>query len=105
MEKVALRQVFSQYFGFPCQFSFHRLLHVHHLTSGVGTIGELVADVPSGLSPIPGNKESRRTLVRIQSIMAQVATNNAVFMCTGIPGKYDSQLYDSSLSLRIFLQG
>jgi hypothetical protein len=23
-------QVFSDYFGFPCQFSFHRLLHTHH---------------------------------------------------------------------------
>jgi hypothetical protein len=25
VEKVALGQVFSKYFGFPCQFSFHRL--------------------------------------------------------------------------------
>jgi hypothetical protein len=40
--KVALRQVFSEYFGFPYQFSFYRLLHTHHLSSGVGTIGELV---------------------------------------------------------------
>jgi hypothetical protein len=47
---VALGQVFSQYFGFPCQFSFHRLLHTHHLSSGAGTVGQLVADVPSGLS-------------------------------------------------------
>jgi hypothetical protein len=30
VDKVALRKVFSQYFGFPCQFSFHRLLHTHH---------------------------------------------------------------------------
>jgi hypothetical protein len=27
---VALGQVFSMYFGFSCQFSFHRLLHIHH---------------------------------------------------------------------------
>jgi hypothetical protein len=26
-DKVALRQVFSEYFGFPYQFSFHQLLH------------------------------------------------------------------------------
>jgi hypothetical protein len=26
VESVALGQVFSQYFGFPCHFSFHRLL-------------------------------------------------------------------------------
>jgi hypothetical protein len=50
MDKVALGQVFSEYFVFPCQFSFHRLLHTHRLSSGAGTIGQLVADVPSGLS-------------------------------------------------------
>jgi hypothetical protein len=32
--KVALGQVFPKHFGFPCQFSFHRLLHTHHLSSG-----------------------------------------------------------------------
>jgi hypothetical protein len=47
---VAVGQVFSEYFGFPCQFPFHRLLHIHHhLSSGAGTIGQIVADVPSGL--------------------------------------------------------
>jgi hypothetical protein len=51
VDKVALGQVFTEYFGFPCQFSFHRLLHIqHHLSSEVGTIGQLVADVPSELS-------------------------------------------------------
>jgi hypothetical protein len=25
VDKVALGQVFSEYFGFPCQFSFHQL--------------------------------------------------------------------------------
>jgi hypothetical protein len=49
--KVALVQVSYDYFGFPCKFSFHRLLHIHHhLSSGAGTIVQLVADVPSGLS-------------------------------------------------------
>jgi hypothetical protein len=48
---VALEQVFPDYFGFSCQFSFHRLLHIHHyLSSGAGTIGQLVADVPSAVS-------------------------------------------------------
>jgi hypothetical protein len=42
-------KVFSEYFGFPCQFSFHRLLHTH-LPSGAGTIGPLLAGVPSGIS-------------------------------------------------------
>jgi hypothetical protein len=49
---MALGQVFSEYFGFPCQFSFHRLLRIHHhLSSGSGTIGLLLADTPSELSP------------------------------------------------------
>jgi predicted glycosyl hydrolase (DUF1957 family) len=29
VDKVALGQVFSEYFGFPCQ-SFHRFLHPHN---------------------------------------------------------------------------
>jgi hypothetical protein len=30
VDKVALGQVFSEYFGFPCQSSFHQLLHNHY---------------------------------------------------------------------------
>jgi hypothetical protein len=30
VDKVALRQVFSEYFGFPCQSSFHQFLHHHN---------------------------------------------------------------------------
>jgi hypothetical protein len=29
MDKVALGQVFSEYFGFPFQYSFHQILHRH----------------------------------------------------------------------------
>jgi hypothetical protein len=51
VDKVALEQVFSEYFDFLYQFSFPRLLHIHHyLSSGAGTIRQIVADVPSGLS-------------------------------------------------------
>jgi hypothetical protein len=46
---VALVQIFSEYFGFPYQFSFHQLLHTHQ-SSGTGTIGQTVAGVPSALS-------------------------------------------------------
>jgi hypothetical protein len=28
VDKVALGQVFSQFFDFPCQFSFHQMLHL-----------------------------------------------------------------------------
>jgi hypothetical protein len=29
VEKVALGQVFSENFGFPCQYLFHQILHDH----------------------------------------------------------------------------
>jgi hypothetical protein len=48
VDKTALGQAFSEHFGLPCQ-SFHRLLHTHHPSSGADTIGQTVADVPSGL--------------------------------------------------------
>jgi hypothetical protein len=49
VDKVALEQASSEYFGFPCQFSFHRLPHTHHLSSGARKIDQLVADIPSVL--------------------------------------------------------
>jgi hypothetical protein len=69
MDKVALGQVFSEYFGFPCQLSFHRLLQIHHhhnrhhhLVAGAGTIGQLVTDVPSGpsLTPLQETKKKNK---------------------------------------------
>jgi hypothetical protein len=69
VDKVAPEQVFSEYFGFLCQFSFHRLLHTHHLSSGAGTIGQLVADVPSGLSltPPPQGTKKKSELLWLSS--------------------------------------
>jgi hypothetical protein len=56
-------QVISEYVGFPCQSSFHQLLHNHrHLSSGAGTIGQLVADVPSGLSLTPPQETKKNRL-------------------------------------------
>jgi hypothetical protein len=53
VDKVALANVLSEYFDFPCQ-SFHRLIHIHHHPSSeAGKIGQTVADVPSGLSLSP----------------------------------------------------
>jgi hypothetical protein len=50
VDKVAVAQVFSKYVSFPCQFSFHQMLHIHHLPSRA----QLVVDVPSGQShPTP----------------------------------------------------
>jgi hypothetical protein len=30
VDEVAFGQVFSEYFGFSYQFSFHRILHIHN---------------------------------------------------------------------------
>jgi hypothetical protein len=58
---VALEQVFSEYFSFPCQ-SFHQLLHIHHHPLfGAGKIGQTVADVPSGLSLTPPQETKTKT--------------------------------------------
>jgi hypothetical protein len=63
VDKVALGHVFSEYFGFPCQSSFHQFFHNHdHLSSGAVTIGKIVADVPSGLSH-PTKKNNKKTLI------------------------------------------
>jgi hypothetical protein len=35
VDKDALGKIFSEYLGFPRPFSFHRLLHTHHLSSGL----------------------------------------------------------------------
>jgi hypothetical protein len=52
VDKVALVQVLSEYFGFPCKFSFHRLHYKHHLSPGAFTTGKKkkkIAAAPSGL--------------------------------------------------------
>jgi hypothetical protein len=69
VDKVALGQVFSENFGFHCQFSFHRELHTHHLPSGAGTIGQIVAGVPSGRSLTP-TQEKLKTMEYRHSILS-----------------------------------
>jgi hypothetical protein len=61
VDKVVLGQVFSEYFGFLFQFSFHRLLHIHHhVSSGAGTIGQFVADVTRRLRLTPPDKLKKK---------------------------------------------
>jgi hypothetical protein len=53
VDKVAAGKISSDYFGFSCN-SFHGLLHIqHHPSSWAGTIGQIVADVPSEHSLAP----------------------------------------------------
>jgi hypothetical protein len=42
--KLAMGLILSEYFGFICQFSFHRVLHTH-LSRRAGTIGPPVAEL------------------------------------------------------------
>jgi hypothetical protein len=70
VEKVILGQFFSEYFGFFCQLSFHLLLHNHHcLTSGAGTVGQLVAEVPSGLSLTPPHPKKLKPIILMMATM------------------------------------
>jgi hypothetical protein len=65
VDEVALGQVFSEYFRFTCQFSFHRLLHIHHhLSSGAGAIGQIVAAVPSELSLSPPQENKKKKNIK-----------------------------------------
>jgi hypothetical protein len=70
VDKVALGHIFSEYFGFPCQLLFHRLLHTHNLSPGASTIGQLVADVPSGLSLTPPQVNKKETINSMIEILA-----------------------------------
>jgi predicted glycosyl hydrolase (DUF1957 family) len=59
VDKAALAQVFSEHIGFPCQ-AFYRLFHTHHLSSGAGTIGQIVADVPIEHSIAPSQETKKK---------------------------------------------
>jgi hypothetical protein len=60
---VALKKVVSEYSGFPCQLSFHRLPHTY-LPSGAGTMVPLVAIVASGRSVTPPHELEERNRFR-----------------------------------------
>jgi hypothetical protein len=61
VDKMALGQVFSEYFGFSCQSSFHQLLHNLHRSSGAGTIGQQWPTYQvDSVSPHPEKLKRRR---------------------------------------------
>jgi hypothetical protein len=61
VDKAALGQVLSQYFGFLYHL-FHRLLHTHHPSSRADTIGQMETYVPTGLSLTPPQEIEKRTV-------------------------------------------
>jgi hypothetical protein len=71
VDKVALGQVFFECFGFLCQFSFNKLLHTH-LSSGAGTTGQTVADVPSGLSLTPPQENKKKVVPSADKIRGTI---------------------------------
>jgi hypothetical protein len=58
---------FLRVLRFPCQFSFHWLFHRHHLSSGAGIIGQLVADEPSGLSLSPPQESKKLNMLHCRT--------------------------------------
>jgi hypothetical protein len=79
VDKMTLGHVSSEYFGINCQFSFHRVLHIHHhLSSGAGTIGQLVDDISSGLSLAPPEESKKKLTKNGPAVVArQGKTNDA----------------------------
>jgi hypothetical protein len=90
VDKVALGQVFSEYFSFPCQSSFQQLLHNHRLSSGAGTIGQQwptyqvdsVSPHPEKLKTkllnifLEGMRKIMKTSVRKAGLQAEIRTRS-----------------------------
>jgi hypothetical protein len=80
VDKVALGQVFSEYFGFPYQ-SFHQLLYKHHLSSGAGTIGQQwpTYQVDSlSVSPHPGKLKKKKKDQTCSDVRTDIHLSGAV---------------------------
>jgi hypothetical protein len=94
VDKVALGQFFFMYFGFACQFPFHRLLHIH-LSSGTGTIGQLAADLPSGLSLTPPQETKKEKVLAAcesgRGRKSSATIEPSVFMTPSLPHKVGLQ--------------
>jgi hypothetical protein len=66
VDRVALGHVVSEQYGIPYQFTFHRLLHTHHhVSSGAGTIDQIVADAQNGLSLTPPHPKKLKNKIKI----------------------------------------
>jgi hypothetical protein len=79
VDKVALGQVFSEYFGFPCQSSFHQLLHNYQLSSGAGTIGQHwpTYQVDSSLTP-PKETKKKSLITYLNRVTSTLSSQGLV---------------------------
>jgi hypothetical protein len=62
-DKAALEKIFSEYFCFPCQSSFHQFLH-HHNHPGLAQQAYLVTVVPSGPNWTPSTNITNREVLK-----------------------------------------
>jgi hypothetical protein len=91
VDKMILGQVSSQYFGFPCQFSFHQIHHAHP-SFGAGTV---VADVPSvpSLTPLQETRLRRvrndrmSVIVRLEGVWEQAVVSCSHLISWDLVGK------------------
>jgi hypothetical protein len=99
---MALRQVFSEYFGFPCQFSFHRLPHTNsQLSARAGTIDQIVTEAPNGINLTPP-QETRYYTSGNRYTLPLCPTS---FICAeDRPNSHHRNLEPSCLQLRIFTE-
>jgi hypothetical protein len=75
VDKVALGQVFFEYIGLTCQFTFYLLLYNHnHLSSGAGTRGQTVDTVSA-------HEEDKKEVIGNRTIFGSV--NIYVTGCIG----------------------
>jgi hypothetical protein len=104
VDKVELGQVFSEYFGFPCQFTFHRLFHNHHHpSSGACTIGRTVAASTKETQSHPmrknTNNKKKTSLTRGRVCRLQLLLSIALLLGSDSRGTRDhillSQIRDS----------
>jgi hypothetical protein len=72
VDRAALGQVFSKYFGFPCQSSFHQILH-HHNHPGLAQWPQCRVD-PIELHPPLYQLKKRRALVFRTDTLANEGT-------------------------------
>jgi hypothetical protein len=69
VDKMAPGQVFSEYFGFPCQPHFIPPTSPSSQSPGTGTIGQYMAAVPRGYPiwtppPTIGNKKKKIIIIK-----------------------------------------
>jgi hypothetical protein len=107
VDKVALGQVFSGYFCFPCQSSFHQLLHNHpHLSSGAGTIGQKLSQY-KGLSPTTlakNNIKAKETTGRARIFLAAIKLTPAIGIHMTIQSMGTKRLFQEDESKIHFLR-